>query len=51
MAEVVSMIASLITIAALVNNGVECVKDLHRIPKEILEVQVSGSKGTISCHQ
>ncbi len=51
MAEVVSMIASLITIAALVNDSVKCAKDLHRAPKEILEVQASGSKGTIDCHQ
>lgn len=51
MAEVVSLIASVITIAALVTDGVKRAKGLHQAPEELVEVQVSGSKGTINRHQ
>lgn len=51
MAEVVSLIASVITIAALVIDGVKYAKDLHQAPEELVEVQVSGSRGTINRDQ
>ena len=51
MAEVVGLIASVITIAALVIEGVKRAKDLHQAPKELVEVKVSGSWGYSNHYQ
>ena len=51
MAEVVGLIASVIPIAALVIDGVKRARDLHRAAEELVEMQVSGAKGTINRNQ